>query len=165
LFTEENDTNWIADITGSSCICWMQEKSIDADVDVAVANHSYLILTEVEWHSGIVTTSLDKLWNEFIYCYDHARLSDDRRNEGYLHMSHGRPYRIFTHKVAILTVLHWFNPYSIQSIRHPDDQMLTMILLLKELISSLDESHRRVRHIYLAVDLCGARYSLQISEE
>jgi hypothetical protein len=134
LFTEEKDTNWNSHITDVHCIRWMQETSTDTD-GVAIATTRFI--PEVEWHSGIVATpQFDKLWNDFVSCYDPARLSDrmiaETRDKAYViskALVHLYTQRPSVDSISILAGKHLL-PYHDHPILKPDDQLRSTIRLL-----------------------------------
>jgi hypothetical protein len=113
LFPEEN---WNGHIADAQCILWMQETSTDAEVAIATTR----FIPEVQWHSGIqvvATPLLDKLWNDFVSCYDQARLSGqmigetrDKANVAVKALVHLYAQRRCTDHISVLEE-HDLGPY------------------------------------------------------
>jgi len=58
--------DWDGYALDSKCIVWMFEKSMDADVIMAIMR----FIPEVVWHTDIQTTPLEKLYDTVLECFD-----------------------------------------------------------------------------------------------
>ena len=71
-------------VLDSKCIAWMFDKSIDADVVMAIMR----FIPEVVWHDKIRTTPLERLYDTVLECFDrssgHPVVPTKLRNKAYL---------------------------------------------------------------------------------
>ena len=64
----DKDTDWDGYTLDSKCIAWMFEKSMDADVIMAIMR----FIPEVVWHADIQTIPLERLYDTVLECFDHS---------------------------------------------------------------------------------------------
>ena len=66
LFNKETD--WDGYVLDSNCIAWMFEMSMDTDVIMVIMR----FIPEVVWYAGIRTTSLERLYDTVLECFDRS---------------------------------------------------------------------------------------------
>jgi len=80
----DKETDWDGYMLDSKCIAWMFEKSMDADVKVAIMR----LIPEIVWHPGIQTTPLERLYDTVLECFDfstgHPLVSPKLKEKAYL---------------------------------------------------------------------------------
>ena len=66
LFNRDKEVDLAGYVLDSKCIAWMFEKSTNADVIMAIMR----FIPEIDWHPGIQTTPLERLYDTVLECFD-----------------------------------------------------------------------------------------------